>query len=174
MGRGVARLYAKDLVGGIEDFAAAKSRWWRMLAPALLLGKTYYLKGDVKSAERTFTDLYDGSTSKDEAAAWIAVVYKTLADYKKGLEWAERVENEAVKMRLCADRLFRFHRMQEAIQAARRTIELDPDDHVARVVHLPQSGGTARPATGQGVRGTRRSIEDRPRAQSVQLHGPLS
>jgi serine/threonine protein kinase/Tfp pilus assembly protein PilF len=137
MGRGVARLKAKDLAGAIEDFAAARRLWPQHIEPALLLGKTYSLRQtdeDRRRAEETFQQLYDRTDARDEAAAWISAVYKSLADHDRGLEWADRVTRESVRERLRADHLFRLHRMKEAQRASRRTIELNPQDHVALTV----------------------------------------
>jgi tetratricopeptide (TPR) repeat protein len=137
IGRGIARLKAKDLAGAIEDFAAARRLWPQHIEPSLLLGKTYYLKQageDRRRAEETFQELFERTDARDEAAAWISAVYKSLADYERGLEWADRVTREPVRERLRADHLFRLHRMKEAMRASRRTAELNPQDHVALTV----------------------------------------
>ncbi|MBI4600373.1 MAG: tetratricopeptide repeat protein [Planctomycetes bacterium] len=120
LGRGIASLELKDFKAAQRDFVAAWTLGSGFLEPPLLLGKAYYLEGSRNDAERVFADLYRGAESTDEAALWIANVYRSPGDRERGLEWAACVGDGLLRERLRAECLGGLGRHGDAIRAWRR------------------------------------------------------
>jgi tetratricopeptide (TPR) repeat protein/serine/threonine protein kinase len=126
LGRGGMRLMAKDFSGAVEDFSAACALWPGRIAPALLLGKTYYLKGDPGHANKIFEELYSRKPDLDEVCLRVAELYLRLDEYLMGLEWAEKARESARREAFRSAFLQLLGRQEEAIEAGYRAIEIDP------------------------------------------------
>jgi tetratricopeptide (TPR) repeat protein len=138
---GLARLESGDLRKAAEEFAFVRRLRPDSLEPALLLGMAYYLRGDPEGADATFGEIHDrmgNERLRSEAAIWIAIVYVSLLDYERSLDWAGRIQAgkaetsiHSIKERLAAGSLFNLGRIEESRRAARRAVDLDPGDPVA-------------------------------------------
>jgi len=162
LGRGRALLEAGELSQAIECFVAARTLWPRAEVPQLLLGKAYYLKDEKESAERTFLALHhEAAGRRDEVALWVAALYKYVRDYARGLEWAGRIDEESLQLRLQVD----FHNLlsnfDEAIRIGREAVEKSPGDgraHLFLAVALLERKETA----GEGLEMAKRAAELNP------------
>ncbi|MBI4602125.1 MAG: PD40 domain-containing protein, partial [Planctomycetes bacterium] len=128
LGRGAALLELKDLKGAQRDFLRAWTLGSGFLEPPLLLGKACYLGGERREAGHVFAELFEGAAARDEAALWIAEVYRSLGDLEKGLEWAGNISGDLVRERLEAACLESLGRLEEAVPAWRRVAQLAPGD----------------------------------------------
>ena len=120
---------------GKEDFVRAQEKWSGFLEPGLLLGKTYYLERKRSEAERVFEELYRQTDSedqalRDEAALWIALVYQSLDDSKKGLEWTQKLSggSPTLKLTLEADFYRQLGKIQGAISRRRDLVAFHPEE----------------------------------------------
>lgn len=136
LGSGYARLELGDLLRAREDFIVARAAWPTFVEPALLLGRTYLLEGHSELAAETFERLHADATSPDDAAFWIATLYRSHRDYEPSLRWARRVTEESIGKRLEAATFLRVEKYREAIAAAERAIQLDDSDVFA---HMTQA-----------------------------------
>jgi tetratricopeptide (TPR) repeat protein len=130
MGRGKARYELEDYSGAVEDFAVARNSWPTFLEPALFLGRAWHRQGDKQRAEKIFQGLLkERPESRDEVACFVALVYKSLMDFEKALEWAEKMPHSFVRERFELDFNFNLHRYDEAIACGKAALELKPDDY---------------------------------------------
>ncbi|MBI4584486.1 MAG: tetratricopeptide repeat protein [Planctomycetes bacterium] len=133
LGRGRARLSAKDYDGALEDFGAARALWPDLVEPALLLGKTYFLKGDKERAENLFKDFHLRARFPDEASLSVAALYRDLGAHEKGLVWAEQAESSSRREHQRAQLLLDLDQVEEAARAAKKALELNPQDPLAHL-----------------------------------------
>ncbi len=117
LGRGTARLWAEDYDGAVLDFWAARTRsqvsWGELLEPHLLLGMTYFLRGNPGDLDRADERLREAARlcgSPEEGDVWTEAIYSLL-------------------VRRCWLR----ERFPAAIEAARRVARLCPHDMKARL-----------------------------------------
>ncbi|MBI4600811.1 MAG: tetratricopeptide repeat protein, partial [Planctomycetes bacterium] len=134
MGRGLTRLEAKDFTGAIEDLVAARLLAPRAPQPGLLLGKAYFLKGEEAAAERTFEEVLEqarrepAARSVDRVALGVVAIYHYHLRLEEALRWAARIDEGSVREGIRAGILARLGRDTEACEAARKAIELNPQD----------------------------------------------
>lgn len=133
LGRALARIGKRDLVGALVDLERLHDRWPDLLEPALLRGKTWFLLDEKERAQAAFEDAYEraGNDARSEVATWIAAIYLSLEDHARSLEWAALVEEDSIRKRLEAVSFFVRHEFEEAARAAREACALDPDDPLA-------------------------------------------
>ena len=127
-GRGKAHLELKELRAAQRDFMRAASLLPHMLAPTLLLGKTYYLEGDRAETERVFEELHRRAPSGEKAALWISLTYCALGDFEKSLEWSGTLTDELSKERIRAECFERLSKLDDAIRSWRRVVAHAPED----------------------------------------------
>ncbi len=150
LGRGAARLRAKDFEGAERDFAVASHLAPGSLEPELLLAKTYYLAGEPEEAQGVFKRLYAGRGEEDRAALWIATTCMAAREHGDALDWIEELGEGALKERLRAQALARLDRWREAREAAERALRAAPHSlsaHALRVwalIHELRSAATER------------------------------
>ncbi|MBI4602978.1 MAG: protein kinase [Planctomycetes bacterium] len=133
LGRGLARLEAKDFLGALVDFAEARGRFPRSLEPALLVGKTYLLLRDQGRAEELLTGLHGRWPAQDAVALGAASLYASLGETEVALEWAGKLEQESLRERSRAFLLLKPGLWLEAIEAGERALALDPGDARTRL-----------------------------------------
>ncbi len=78
-----------------------------------------------------FRHFHDRSHSPDEAARAVAGLYRYFGDYRRGLEWAERIQREHLRELTRMFFLIVLGRNPEAVQAGEKAIEEYPDDAMA-------------------------------------------
>ena len=120
-----------------RDFQAACTLAPGFVEGELLLGKAYYLEGKKKYAEDIFNELYQKATAeeKNEAALWITAVYNSLRDYRKGLEWVDKLgDGVPIKERLRSYFHYRLGNTEKAIDAGREAIAGNKEDLIAHLV----------------------------------------
>ncbi len=127
LGRGCARFNAGDLDGALTDFEIAHWLWPSLAEAVLLVGKTYFAKGDPARAEARFRDFYDQILNRDTFALQVAELYHGLGDYRQSLRWAERASESVRREAQRSDYLGHLGHTAKAIEAAQRAIELDPE-----------------------------------------------
>ncbi len=131
LGRGRARLEARDFYGAIEDFAAARHLLPQALEPSLLLAKAYYvLGGDAKAkAKEIFESIHTKKLVEEGTAVLISTIYLSLGDHEEALNWAERIPGGQEVVRACAKStiLLAGGAAKEAEEQARKAISLNPD-----------------------------------------------
>ncbi len=133
LSRAGSRLEMKDPAGALQDLAIARYLWPRSVEAALLEGKAYYLLGDLEKAEATFQRTFNEADSKDEVAIAVEGIFIDCQEEELGLKWAEKIGVESLRESHRAECLLRRGRCGEGIKAARRAIELDPGDTLARL-----------------------------------------
>jgi serine/threonine protein kinase/TolA-binding protein len=133
IGRGLALLEVEDFNRALVDFVTARDRWPDSPEAALLMGKTYYLKGEIQEAERTFLEIHRSSRFPDETALAVAAVYDSLLDREKALGWVEsRVKGSLERARSRSVYLSLLDRNDEAAEAAREAIRLNEKEVFCR------------------------------------------
>jgi serine/threonine protein kinase/Tfp pilus assembly protein PilF len=90
VGRGVARLEAKDFHRAAEDFGAAEILWPGNLNFTLLKGQAYYQFGDKDLAAEEFEKLLSGTERPDYATLWVSCLYTFMNDFDRAMEWVRR------------------------------------------------------------------------------------
>ena len=66
--------------------------------------------------------------SPDAVAFWVAGSYRVVGDVERAFEWSKRLKSEKHRERLRAFFLYALGRFEEASEAGRKAIELQPDD----------------------------------------------
>ncbi len=131
LGRGIAHEHLQDYKAAVRDFAVAQSRWPDSNEPAACLGEAYYRGGDKETASSVFEDLYRRAAVPSQAATIIAATYHGLKDFPKCLEWTRLVSDEVVADRLRIEALGGLGKTQDALDAAKRVLQKNPEDHMA-------------------------------------------
>ncbi len=170
VGRAVARIALKDLDGAIEDLAAAEYQWRGWPEPTLLKAKAYGLKGEWERAERELLRLHGRSRLKDEVAVGAISIYLSLGEPDREEPWVERIEVEALRERMRCGVLVDLGRFEEAREAGRRALELNPRDPL---VHQWLAWGYLHGGEGderEAERLLRESLRDNPRIFRTRAH----
>ncbi|MGH9360987.1 MAG: tetratricopeptide repeat protein, partial [Thermoanaerobaculia bacterium] len=132
LGRGAALLAAREFNEAVIEFRVARKLWPDSLEAGLLIGKAYYLMGKPELAEREFLKLHEQSRFQDGAALAVAAIYRYLAEYRKGLQWAGKVKRAHLRESHRAQFYCELGSWDEAIQAARSALVENPRDVDAR------------------------------------------
>ncbi|MAG94415.1 MAG: hypothetical protein CMJ48_11795 [Planctomycetaceae bacterium] len=125
LGHGIASLETGEFTAAERDFVTARERYRGFFEPGLLLGKTYYRQGEEEEAESFFKKLFKQTElkeEKDEAALRISLLYDSLAESHRALEWAERVDGQHLKSRVIARCYARLNQFEKAIEMQRRML----------------------------------------------------
>lgn len=129
MGKGIALTKVKKYSEAIENFITASTLWPNYYEPKLLLGLAYYKNEQKDDAERVFKEMIRETQERhDEVILWISALYKSFREYKLALEWADRLHNERLRMRLQVDFLILQGRFEEAMKIGSQAIKKYPDD----------------------------------------------
>jgi serine/threonine protein kinase/Tfp pilus assembly protein PilF len=128
LGRGRASLERGYLNQAIEDFSAARWLWPDLFVPGLLLGKTYFIRGEKEWAEKIFSETYKASDHREEVALKIAGLYLALDDPERGLGWTEKAGASAARERVRSALLGIAGRLEESLAVARAAVDLDRRD----------------------------------------------
>jgi serine/threonine protein kinase/tetratricopeptide (TPR) repeat protein len=128
LGRGNAWLRLEKYDLALEDLGAAQALAPEAIEPYLLLGKTYYLKGDPETAEARLRSLFDATALKDEAARRIASLHEAFGSHEKALLWADSIGDEGLREEARARSLAWTGKLDGALAAAARAVELRPQD----------------------------------------------
>ncbi len=126
--RGLLNLRLGDIDGALIDFAAAETLEPQAIEPALLLGKALYLRGNAEAAEAKFTELFASAKQKDAAAYWISIFYSQFERFGQSLFWADRIQEELPREISRCLPLTKLGRSEEALGAAEKAVQLNPDD----------------------------------------------
>jgi tetratricopeptide (TPR) repeat protein len=146
VGRGRALVKARRFSEAIESFVAAATLWPASPEPCLLQSMSYYRDGRKEDAERVLRDLHSREGAlKDHVALWCAALYKGFRDYERGLEWANRLEDERLRLRLQVDFHNLLGRLKDAIRIGRDAVARFPED--ARTHHFLAVGLLGFPET---------------------------
>jgi serine/threonine protein kinase/tetratricopeptide (TPR) repeat protein len=135
VGRGLALMKARRLSEAIESFVAAATLWPASPEPCLLQSMSYYQDGRKEDAERILRELHSREGAlEDHVALWCAALYKGFRDYERGLEWANRLKDERLRLRLQVDFHNLLGRLKDAIRIGRDAVVRFPED--ARTHHF--------------------------------------
>ncbi len=126
LGRGKARLGARDYDGAIEDFVIAREWWPGELEPYLLLARTYFQRGNRARADTTLQVLEDNEDLAGKAALLIGCLYLSMGDPPSALKWVRRIGDDV--LRACAESevLSDMEKYKEAEAAGEKAVELAP------------------------------------------------
>ncbi len=125
-------LKAKNYEGAIEAFSGAQALWQHLVETGFLLGKTYYLCGKPKAAEDIFLSLYTPPRDLHLVAFQAVSFYHDQGNYDKALEWAKRMGESALRWTtICKLQNYHLGDHEQAVEAGRRAIELDPGSVLA-------------------------------------------
>ncbi len=127
LGRGLARLQMNDAPRAVEDFIVARALWKDAVEPGLLLGEAHLQSGAVDAARSVFLELLEEAHRPDEVASWIGAVYFGTGEYETGLGFVKRIASELDRSRALPYFLVELGRYDEALAAAERVMELEPD-----------------------------------------------
>lgn len=126
LGRGTARLELGELPGAIDDLGSVRRFLPHSPVPSLHLAHAYYGARDHVRAEGCFEEIFRSGGRKDRIASLIAITYQLLGEGEKALAWAGRIELSSLRNEATAHHLSHVGRREEALQAARKAVALDP------------------------------------------------
>ena len=126
LGRGTARLEVGEYLGAIDDLSSVRRFLPHSPMPSLLLARAYYGAGDHVHAAECFEEIFRSGDRKDMVASEIAITYQILGDHEKALAWAKRIELSSLRNEATSHHLSHLGRREDALNAARKAVELDP------------------------------------------------
>lgn len=127
MNRGIALLELERYGESRDCFIAAKALQPGAVEPELFMGIIRHAQGDEETAERVFNSLYDRDPSEDLIHAVTMLYWARFQDFRRGLKWAERLEESFFKDLWRTSFLSGMRRNAEALEFAKRLPELNPN-----------------------------------------------
>jgi serine/threonine protein kinase/predicted Zn-dependent protease len=145
LGRGAARLEAKEHLAAMKDFAVAEEAWPEALEPVLFEGKALFLMGKLEEAEARFQELYAQSEFKHEVSLAVADLYFWRGEHGRQIEWLGRCRVDRHRERVTAFAWWCLGRFDEAFAAAEAALALKEDDPYSlwTLAHLLVKSGKA-------------------------------
>jgi serine/threonine protein kinase/Flp pilus assembly protein TadD len=127
LGRGKARLEAKDYLRAIDDFAVVDAGLRGARVAVLLEGKAYHLLGLKREAAALFERVHAEAppAQKDEVALAISQIF-AWREPETALEWCAKVKVDFRREQASVLILWIAGRSEDAVQAGERAIALNP------------------------------------------------
>ena len=84
--------------------------------------------GEAEKAEKLFKRLHERARFPDDVVFGITEIYHERENWERGLYWAGEIGDRALEQRRRADFLRHLGRLEEALEAAEASRDLDPDE----------------------------------------------